>query len=308
MIVQHPSQKINLAPVANRVRPVAIDRRQVDNSDRIRGEQLALLRGLQLQTVEQDKAKVTGATLKSVLRAIDDHARDDSTCWASTGTIAKETCLSDRTVRRAIRALENLGYIYSSGRCQGNAGEILIDWNRVRTSATITDDDDEPTSVMLTTTSETLTATSETLTKTSAIVTDKTTEATRNDNKRHSPSLRSEAVDVRLARLMFEKIAEVAPKTKKPNFDKWANTIRLMRESDRNSPDDIERVFLWANSDDFWRANILCPDTLRKQFSRLHAKMLAPSTASFKRRSANLGPGVVHDPAASVKDPKYGVM
>jgi len=55
--------------------------------------------------------------------------------------------------------------------------------------------------------------------------------------------------------------------------DTWANTIRLMRKRNKHSLEDIRAVFVWANGDSFWRANILSPDKLRKQFVALDARM-----------------------------------
>lgn len=53
------------------------------------------------------------------------------------------------------------------------------------------------------------------------------------------------------------------------NMDKWADTIRLMRERDNLSHIDICRVFKFANNDDFWQSNILSPSSLRKSYNRL---------------------------------------
>jgi hypothetical protein len=72
---------------------------------------------------------------------------------------------------------------------------------------------------------------------------------------------------------MFAMILEVAPKTKKPDFDKWADDIRKMVELDKHTPEEIAKVFEWTNRDNFWRTNILSPSKLRQKFSQLHAKM-----------------------------------
>jgi hypothetical protein len=75
------------------------------------------------------------------------------------------------------------------------------------------------------------------------------------------------------AERMFTMILDVAPKTKKPDFDKWADEIRKMVELDKHTPKEIAKVFEWANNDNFWRINILSPSKLRQKFSQLHAKM-----------------------------------
>jgi hypothetical protein len=83
---------------------------------------------------------------------------------------------------------------------------------------------------------------------------------------------------------MFSKIREVAPKSKKPNFQDWANAIRLMREADKLSLDEIRKVFTWANQDQFWKTNILSVGSLREKFAGLDARMRSPSAVNGKPR------------------------
>ena len=75
--------------------------------------------------------------------------------------------------------------------------------------------------------------------------------------------------DFSLADFMFTKILEINSEAKKPDLEKWASEIRLMREKDNRDLKTIREVFIWANSDSFWRANILSPVKLREQFDRL---------------------------------------
>tara|TARA_R110002049_G_scaffold2750_3_gene21830 strand:+ start:19632 stop:19988 length:357 start_codon:yes stop_codon:yes gene_type:complete len=77
------------------------------------------------------------------------------------------------------------------------------------------------------------------------------------------------------AHSMFGKVVERFPKTKEPNFDRWADKIRLMRIKDGHSLAEIQAVFQWANTDGFWWQNIRSPDSLRKNFPLLHGKMIA---------------------------------
>jgi len=75
--------------------------------------------------------------------------------------------------------------------------------------------------------------------------------------------------DMATAKSIFQSIQEMNPKHKKPNFNTWANTVRLMKERDGHSHKEILDLFRWANNDDFWRKNILSPTTLRKQWDKL---------------------------------------
>jgi len=78
--------------------------------------------------------------------------------------------------------------------------------------------------------------------------------------------------DMTTAKWIFDRVLQVAPKTKKPNLEKWADTIRLMREQDKLDHSQICQVFKFANQDEFWKLNILSPAKLRKQFAQLDAK------------------------------------
>ena len=73
---------------------------------------------------------------------------------------------------------------------------------------------------------------------------------------------------------MYARIKAVMPHTKEPNFDSWANDIRMIREIDKHELPVIWKVFYWANTDHFWCTNILSPKTLRKQFAKIHAKAI----------------------------------
>lgn len=56
------------------------------------------------------------ATQKLVLLSLADNANDQGECYPSIAQIAKRTCLTDRSVRSAIRSLEELGIVGSAAR------------------------------------------------------------------------------------------------------------------------------------------------------------------------------------------------
>ena len=92
--------------------------------------------------------------------------------------------------------------------------------------------------------------------------------------------------DLRLAKDMFAKIRAINPNHKEPNFEDWANTIRLISERDGKSYQDIFDLFCWANQDDFWKANILSPSSLREKWDKLWIKM--STTKQSKPRADNM--------------------
>lgn len=75
--------------------------------------------------------------------------------------------------------------------------------------------------------------------------------------------------DSQCAEWIYGLIHQMNPGHKKPNLEKWANTIRLMRERDGKTHREICELFKWANQDEFWRTNILSPEKLRKQWDKL---------------------------------------
>jgi hypothetical protein len=108
------------------------------------------------------------------------------------------------------------------------------------------------------------------------------------------PKLRFDESDRASATWMFSLIQALDPKAREPNFDKWANTIRLMRETDQRSDVEIRAVFQWANADSFWRANILSPDKLRDKFSQLRLQMERKTHEPSKNN-----PGCIFNPDAT---------
>lgn len=74
------------------------------------------------------------------------------------------------------------------------------------------------------------------------------------------------------AHWIFEKIKSLNKKQKKPDFEEWANTLRLLVEENGVTDDEIRSLFEWANNDEFWKYNILSPDKLRDQWDNLIIK------------------------------------
>jgi hypothetical protein len=107
------------------------------------------------------------------------------------------------------------------------------------------------------------------------------------------------AEDLQLARDMFIAIRAIYSGAREPDFHKWANDIRLIRERDDRTLADVRMLFDFANQHDFWCRNILSPAKLRKHWDRLmierdhgpqsksQAKRHATQSAVDKVRAAN---------------------
>ncbi|WP_020208263.1 hypothetical protein [Gilvimarinus chinensis] len=89
--------------------------------------------------------------------------------------------------------------------------------------------------------------------------------------------------DFETAEYFYQTILTVQPDLKKPNLESWADSVRLMRERDNRSPDDIRAVWSFARADSFWQQNILSAGKLREKYDQLKAKMRAPNHAAHKQ-------------------------
>ena len=83
--------------------------------------------------------------------------------------------------------------------------------------------------------------------------------------------------DLDLAVWMWDQLAEQLgqDKPREPNFSKWANTIRLMREQDKRDHRSIRRLYDWCRQHSFWSGNILSPDKLREKWPQLRTQFKA---------------------------------
>lgn len=84
------------------------------------------------------------------------------------------------------------------------------------------------------------------------------------------------AEDVRVAEWIFSRVRMINPTCKAPDITAWSNTVRLMRQIDNRSHQDICAMYDWASKDSFWHRNILSPDALRKQWDKLTMQRSAP--------------------------------
>lgn len=75
--------------------------------------------------------------------------------------------------------------------------------------------------------------------------------------------------DLKTAKWMFGRVKKLNPSALEPTWYDWANDIRLMRQIDGRTHEQICALFDWANKDSFWHKNILSPRKLRKHFDEL---------------------------------------
>jgi hypothetical protein len=114
----------------------------------------------------------------------------------------------------------------------------------------------------------------------------------RKDHKKRlsSSKLRFSPEDLATAEWMFQQIRDLDPTCKPPDLEKWAQTVRLMRECDGRSDASIRATFAWANADTFWKSNVLSPSKLREKWTTLAIKMKTNGRPAGHR----VGPGQRH--------------
>lgn len=93
--------------------------------------------------------------------------------------------------------------------------------------------------------------------------------------------------DFKAARWMFGLVLAVNATAKQPNFEVWADEVRLMREIDGRQHKEICDLFQWAKHDSFWCANIQSPSKLREKWDTLTEQRVRPKAASNGRPSIN---------------------
>ena len=181
---------------------------------------------------------------KLVLLCLSDcHNADTGQCNPSVSYIAKKTSLDRKTVLKSLRSLSDRE-ILSRAKVEGSSNQYFLSIGGSPISGHVQSHiSPEPV-----------------------------------PNLGHKPinkpkkNLRWEKGDMETVESIFNLLLALNPKHRKPNMDSWANEIRLMRESDGHSHSEIMDLFRFANSDNFWKSNILSPKKLREKWDVLTIK------------------------------------
>lgn len=90
----------------------------------------------------------------------------------------------------------------------------------------------------------------------------------------------------KLSKLLLDCILKNLPGFKKPDLLKWSITMERMLKYDKRDPEEVRKVIIFAQDDEFWRANILSAVKLRKQYDMLNARRLSRSIRRVCSREA----------------------
>lgn len=97
-------------------------------------------------------------------------------------------------------------------------------------------------------------------------------------HKKAARKFAEDSVEMELALYLFDKIKQNNPEHKDladSQKQKWADSIRLMIERDKRTPQQIHNMIDWCQADSFWKQNILSTAKLRKQYDTMRPKAKA---------------------------------
>jgi hypothetical protein len=96
-----------------------------------------------------------------------------------------------------------------------------------------------------------------------------------------------------VASWMWEQILTIQLDRKPPKFNEWANTIRLMREQDGRTHDQIRALYALVNRHAFWHDKVLSPAKLREKWDDLRLQLESPASRFNGNGRANGSPARV---------------
>ena len=105
----------------------------------------------------------------------------------------------------------------------------------------------------------------------------------KNDNNKKPSRHKYEICDMQLAEKLHSLILQNDPNAKKPNLEKWANDVRLMREKDGRTVEQIDYLITWCQQDSFWKSNILSTSKLREKATALITKIKSDKDKANKK-------------------------
>ena len=168
------------------------------------------------------------------------HADSRGKSFPGRDRIAILSGLSVRTVDRHIAKLCKLGYVTKAKHSySSNAYRVNLTGSTLAKLATDTCQFDDPTVAKL------ATPTCQIVSLRRPSEEDPLEEDPTKTSRR---TFRFAEKDMDIAKFMFSLIRQLNPDHREPNLEKWANEIRLMRETDNRTPDEIRELFKWANS------------------------------------------------------------
>lgn len=252
-----------------------------------------------------------GVTAAAVYNVLARHADQDRECFVSVARIAKRIGMTERAVRAAIRKLTEKGVLHVSHRTGANHKGNLTNIYRLPYLTTQEPGeaafspgvnlDSAPPGTAVQPRGERQISPGVNGKSPKQDFFNKTIPNKTNTNKTRR-ALRFDEADLATAVWMHEVIAQRQPGRKPPKFERWANEIRLLREADKRTDEQIRDLYEWCHNDSFWSTVILSPDKLRAKWDDLE---LRRSKGTVRAGQGGRSGGSVRlSSPAHVKDPE----
>lgn len=79
--------------------------------------------------------------------------------------------------------------------------------------------------------------------------------------------------DLDFAEWFYSGLVVINPEHKRPDIEKWADVIRLIRTVNKKTYKEMSDLFVWVGNSEFWVSIILSPASLRKHWDKLTIQM-----------------------------------
>jgi hypothetical protein len=86
----------------------------------------------------------------------------------------------------------------------------------------------------------------------------------------------SDSDEYRLSTFLWNYIKKNNDKAKEPNLQRWSKQFDSILRLDKREIEDIKKVIVFSQKDEFWYKNILSPDKVRTHFEKLILQMKEP--------------------------------
>lgn len=104
------------------------------------------------------------------------------------------------------------------------------------------------------------------------------------DLKKEKP-FQPDSDEYRLATFLWKYIKKNNEKAKEPNLQSWSKTFDSIIRLDKRLVDDIKKIIVFCQQNEFWYKNILSPGKLREHYDKLTLQMQEPKYEKNKKKS-----------------------
>ncbi len=103
--------------------------------------------------------------------------------------------------------------------------------------------------------------------------------------------------DLAFSKWFYEGLITINPEHKKPNFKSkgWADSVRLMREQDKRTHQQMSELAQWALRDKFWKGVVHTPAKLRLQWDKMTVQKNQSSGGAVRQDVNNIDHSIPED-------------